>query len=117
MKTARVWKFGTSKTVRSLTKPFVNGKKHGMGIQYREDGSKRVKPLEDGVREGMEITYYEDGSKFSETPYVDGNANGTGIRYREDGSKEIETIFVKINTNLRFGTEKMDRSGRKYATT
>jgi len=49
-------------------------------------------PWVDGKRIGMQIAYREDGSKSSETPYVDDNANGTEIKYRRNGSKEMETV-------------------------
>ena len=73
-------------------------------------------PYLEGKRQGVMIKYYEDGSKSSETPYVDGNANGTEIKYRRNGSKEMETVRKNIGSNLRYGTEKMDPSGRKCPT-
>ena len=98
-----------------LEMPFVNGKRHGKRIWYDDDG--RIwseTPYVDGRRQGVAIKYYKDGTKKSEEPWADGIRVGSGIEYRENGmiAKEVEYA----DSVQSFGTEKMDRSGRKCAT-
>ena len=48
-----------------LTEVFYeNGKKHGLYIRYREDGSKESEtPYVEGKKHGLYISYWKDGSK------------------------------------------------------
>ena len=86
--------------------PYVNGKKHGTAVYYRDDGSKeREYSYENGKRHGTAVWYWEDGSKEREYSYEKGKKHGTVIRYYPNGTREGVTSYVngkKHGTVIRY---------------
>jgi len=94
---------------KRLETPYVDGRRHGMHIVYRKDGSKqRELPYMNGKIEGKVITYREDGSKWMEQEFVNDKVDGMFVEFREDGSKKSEVRRVnykKVGTEVWFSED------------
>ena len=65
----------------------------GTVISYFENGKRSEVPVVNGKRHGTGIRYYEDGSKETVILFVNDKEHGKEIRYNEDGSKKSETVW------------------------
>jgi len=94
---------------KRLETPYVDGRRQGMHIVYRKDGSKqRELPYMNGKIEGKVITYREDGSKWMEQEFVNDKVDGMFVEFREDGSKKSEVRRVnykKVGTEVWFSED------------
>jgi hypothetical protein len=94
---------------KRLETPYVDGRRHGMHIVYRKDGSKqRELPYMNGKIEGKVKTYREDGSKWMEQEFVNDKVDGMFVEFREDGSKKSEVRRVnykKVGTEVWFSED------------
>jgi len=94
---------------KRLETPYVDGRRHGMHIVYRKDGSKqRELPYINGKIEGKVKTYREDGSKWMEQEFVNNKVDGMFVEFREDGSKKSEVRRVnykKVGTEVWFSED------------
>jgi antitoxin component YwqK of YwqJK toxin-antitoxin module len=103
---------------KSIETPYVDGKKHGMEIEYREDGSKSIEiPYVNGLLHGTQIEYRVDGSKVGEIPYVNGKCHGTVIVYGVDGSTTRSAPYVdgkKHGTVIEYREDGSKRSETTY---
>ena len=94
---------------KRLETPYVDGRRHGMHIVYRKDGSnQRELPYMNGKIEGKVITYREDGSKWMEQEFVNDKVDGMFVEFREDGSKKSEVRRVnykKVGTEVWFSED------------
>ena len=94
---------------KRLETPHVDGRRHGMHIIYRKDGSKyREMPYMNGKIEGKAIEYREDGSKLYDQEYMNGKMDGMLVVYREDGSKKYEVRrfhYKKVGTEVWFSED------------
>ena len=94
---------------KRLETPYVDGRRHGMHIIYRKDGSKyREMPYMNGKIEGKAIEYREDGSKLYDQEYMNGKMDGMLVVYREDGSKKYEVRrfhYKKVGTEVWFSED------------
>jgi hypothetical protein len=94
---------------KRLETPYVDGRRHGMPIVYRKDGSKqRELPYINGKIEGKVKTYREDGSKWMEQEFVNNKVDGMFVEFREDGSKKSEVRRVnykKVGTEVWFSED------------
>ena len=94
---------------KRLETPYVDGRRHGMHIVYRKDGSKqRELPYMNGKIEGKVKTYREDGSKWMEQEFVNNKVDGMFVEFREDGSKKSEVRRVnykKVGTEVWFSED------------
>ena len=94
---------------KRLETPYVDGRRHGMHIIYRKDGSKyREMPYMNGKIEGKAIEYREDGSKWMEQEFVNDKVDGMFVEFREDGSKKSEVRRVnykKVGTEVWFSED------------
>jgi len=86
--------------------PYIDGKRHGIGMGYYESGALSWEtPYVDGKIHGISRFYYESGTLELETTYVDGKIHGisrgydegkTGIAYLTLYDKSREVASVKI---------------------
>ena len=94
---------------KRLETPYVDGRRHGMHIVYRKDGSKqRELPYMNGKIEGKVNSYREDGSKWMEQEFVNDKVDGMFVEFREDGSKKSEVRRVnykKVGTEVWFSED------------
>ena len=94
---------------KRLETPYVDGRRQGMHIVYRKDGSKqRELPYMNGKIEGKVKTYREDGSKWMEQEFVNDKVDGMFVEFREDGSKKSEVRRVnykKVGTEVWFSED------------
>lgn len=76
--------------------PYVNGKKHGLYMEYHADGKT---PFEEksyvmGKAQGEILRYYDDGVLKKRLRMMDGKKNGQSIFYRPDGSVESKVPYT-----------------------
>ena len=94
---------------KRLETPYVDGRRNGMHIVYRKDGSKqRELPYVNGKIEGKVIDYREDGSKLYDQEFVNDKMDGMLVEFREDGSKKSEVRRVnykKVGTEVWFSED------------
>ena len=73
---------------------YKNGKKDGLAIYWREDGTKLIKwNYTAGKLEGVSTSWYQNGQKSSEIHYKNGEKDGLDTKWREDGKKTNEWTF------------------------
>ncbi len=66
---------------------YVNGKKHGMAVTWREDGSKQCEQMwRDGKPHGSERWWNSDGGKWREQMHVDDKWHGLERMWHDNGS-------------------------------
>lgn len=71
-----------------------DGKPHGSGRFYNEDGILLFEgEFVNGLMDGKMLNYFEDGSVRNEMHYVKGKRNGTYKTFNPDGTLAIEVEF------------------------
>ena len=95
---------------KRLETPYVDGRRNGMHIVYRKDGSKqRELPYVNGKIEGKVIDYREDGSKLYDQEFVNDKMDGMLVEFREDGSKNLKSAgSITKKSARRSGSPRMD---------
>jgi hypothetical protein len=73
---------------------YKNGKKDGISIYWREDGTKLNEwQYTAGKLNGVCTSWYKNGQKSSEIHYKNGEKDGLDTKWREDGKKTNEWTF------------------------
>ena len=85
------WKFYYENgQLRSETTLDNNGKRHGKGREWYENGSIfRDQNLKHGVPNGVMLEYFENGNIRQEYNFKDGEMHGKNNQFYEDGNKDI----------------------------
>jgi len=79
--------------VKEIT-PYVNGKAHGLKLEYYDDGAIRMEiPYDSSFVHGVVKFYYPDGKLYSEIPRVKGKINGVVKKYHKNGALHSETPY------------------------
>jgi len=74
----------------------VNDKKHGVGLDYYEDGGELYSESSylNGELHGVQTVYYESGKLWYETPYLNGKEHGITRHYHPSGALDWEWFYL-----------------------
>ncbi len=77
------------------SKPYVDGKTHGLETWRREGGTKQYKKMcNNGKTHGMEEWWVEDGSKWREAMWRSGKRHGVETEWWDSGQKQGEKMWM-----------------------
>lgn len=94
-----------NKQLRSI-EPLVNGKRHGIGLYYHENGTKYSEiPWKNGGKHGQFKLYRADGTLEQELSYKDGLIHGLLRWYSKEG---------KLTQEQYYKNDKMDGLGKYF---
>ena len=72
-----------------------NGRRHGHGTEYREDGTIKLEgDWKNDVLNGKSVIYDSNGVRIYEGEFCNGKPNGSGSCYRADGSIAYEGGYL-----------------------